>query len=72
MASKNPVLARAVIDYARACQHPGDAEGVASARANLAAAKIEAFVERTLADAPPLTDDQRRRISGVLARGGSK
>lgn len=72
MASQNPTLSRAVIDYARACQHPADAQGVAAARANLAAAKIEAFIEKSLVDAPPLTDDQRRRIASILARGGAK
>lgn len=69
MASKHPTLSRAVIDYARACQQPADAQAIAAARANLAATKIEAFIDKTLAGAPPLTDDQRRRIGAVLSRG---
>jgi len=39
----------------------------AEARRALAAAKITAFVERSLADAPPLTDDQCDRIIRALS-----
>ena len=37
------------------------------ARRNLRAIRIEEYVRRTLADAPPLTDQQRARIAGLLA-----
>ena len=72
MASKNPALNRAVIDYARARKyHPDDAERVAKARGDLTAARIEAFIEKALADAPPLTDAQRRRLARLLTGGES-
>lgn len=37
-----------------------------AARRELAAANIEAYVTRTLADAPPLTDEQRTRLAELL------
>lgn len=33
------------------------------------AAKVEAYVSRVLADAPPLTNEQRERIAALLAPG---
>lgn len=72
MASMNPTLSRAVIDYARACQTE-DPERIAAARGDLTAAKIQAFIEKTLADAPPLTDEQRQRIARLLTvEGGDR
>ena len=41
----------------------GDVE---AARAELAEAKILAFVDAVLAEAPPLTDEQRQRIAAAL------
>ena len=35
-------------------------------RADKAAAKIAAYIERTLAAAPPLTDEQRVRLAELL------
>ena len=69
MASKNPALSRAVIDYANACKNPDAAATLAAARANLTAARIEDFIAKSLADAPPLTDDQRQRLARLLTGG---
>jgi len=68
VASKNPALSRAGIDYARACQ-TNDPEKIAEARGDLNAAKIQAFIEKTLADAPPLTAEQRKRLARLLSGG---
>jgi len=48
-----------------------DPETVASARRELAAAKIERAVREAVAAAPKLTPDQRERIASLLATGGS-
>lgn len=71
MASQKPVLARAVIDHARACQ-TNDPEKIATTRGNLNAARLEAFIEKTLADAPPLTAEQRKRLARLLTVDGAK
>ncbi len=70
MASKNPTGSRAIIDYANACKNPAAKATLAAARANLAAAKIEDFIERTLADAPPISDEQRARLARLLTVDG--
>lgn len=44
----------------------GSPNDVASARRDLAAEKIHAYIERTVAAAPPLSDDQRARLAGLL------
>ncbi|MGC4109452.1 MAG: hypothetical protein QM747_03290 [Nocardioides sp.] len=46
--------------------HPQDLELVAAAQRDLAAAKIEDFIQRTVDDAPPLTDEQRNRLAALL------
>lgn len=46
--------------------HADDPHRVAEARRDLAAAKIADYVERVLADAPPLTDEQRTRLAELL------
>lgn len=50
----------------------GDDEAATDARRDLAAAKIAAYIEKIVADAPPLTDEQRDRLSAIIgaARGG--
>lgn len=40
------------------------------ARRNLRAAKLAKHIERALQTAPPLTDDQRRRIARLLIGQG--
>ena len=42
------------------------------ARRNLRAASLESHIVRVLAEAPPLSDDQRRRLAGLFAGGVSK
>lgn len=41
------------------------------ARRNLRAATLESHIARVLAEAPPLTDEQRVRLAGLLAGGAS-
>ncbi|CAJ1504289.1 hypothetical protein MU0083_003399 [[Mycobacterium] kokjensenii] len=46
--------------------HRGNSEKITEARRELAEAKIHDFVERTLSQAPPLTDEQRTRLAELL------
>lgn len=39
-------------------------------RAELRALRLEEHVQRVLSQAPPLTDEQRERIAGLLRAGG--
>ena len=71
MASKNPTVRRAVIDYANACKNPDARATLAAAKANLAAAKIEDFIEKTLRDAPPISPEQRARLARLLTVDGA-
>lgn len=48
----------------------GDPERVTLARRDHAAAKIESYVARVVADAPPLTPAQRDRIASLLQPAG--
>jgi hypothetical protein len=48
---------------------PNDPELI-EARRNLAAVNLEERIARAIAAAPPLTDDQRNRISALLRTGG--
>ncbi len=45
---------------------------VAERRRDLAAAKIAQYIERVVADAPPLTDSQRSRLAALLTGGASR
>lgn len=49
----------------------GDPIAVAEARRDLAAAKIEQYIARTIADAPALSPDQKAHLAALL-RGGAK
>lgn len=49
-----------------------DPEREAKGRRDLAEAKIAAYVERTLAAAPPLTPAQVKRLSGLLRTGAQR
>lgn len=40
-------------------------------RASLSAARAEEYISRLVAEAPPLTDDQRSRIAALLRNGGA-
>lgn len=48
-----------------------DASAIAEARRDLAAAKVHQYIERTLEDAPPLTDAQRLTLARLLQGGAS-
>jgi hypothetical protein len=48
---------------------PPDDPAIADARRDLAAASLEEYISRIVAEAPPLTEDQRSRIAALL-RGG--
>lgn len=52
-------------------RHPDDPDLI-EARRELAAAKLEAYVQKVVANAPPLTSSQRDRIAVLLrpARSG--
>lgn len=50
----------------------GDSEKINDARRDLAAAKMAAYVEKIVAEAPPLTDEQRARVSAIVNGGASK
>lgn len=67
MAIQNRDISRAVINLANAHQGKSpDPEKIAKARADLAAAKIKAYIENTLAAAPPISDEQRARLARLL------
>lgn len=48
-----------------------DPQQVAEARRNLNAAKLERFIRASLAEAPPLTEQQRAHLSTHIASGGA-
>lgn len=48
----------------------GDAAQILDARRDLAAAKIENYIARVVADAPDLTPEQRDRLALLLRGGG--
>ncbi|WP_082975682.1 hypothetical protein [Mycobacterium sp. E2238] len=50
----------------RAHRQPIDPLVLEAAQRGLAEAKIHDFIEKVLADAPPLTDEQRARLSELL------
>lgn len=67
----NHDIARAVIAVANAHQGKSpDPEKIARARADLAAAKIKGYIENTLRDAPPISDEQRTALADLLLSGG--
>lgn len=51
---------------------PADDPELAEARQNLKAARLESHIVRILEEAPPLSDDQRRRLAGLFAGGASQ
>jgi hypothetical protein len=76
VAENDPRLPTLRAELARATRisrvRPGDpaaADAVANARRAYAAARIEDFARRALADAPPLTDEQRARLGLLLQTG---
>jgi hypothetical protein len=49
---------------------PPDDPKLVEARLNLRALRLEEHVRKVLADAPPLSDEQRNRIVALLRFGG--
>ena len=41
-----------------------------AARRDLRAARLEDYISKTLAEAPPLTDEQKSALAALLLRGG--
>lgn len=48
----------------------GDPEQITEAKRDHAAAKLTAYIEQTVAAAPPLTSEQRGRLATLLTAGG--
>ncbi len=51
-------------------RHPEDSSAIVAAKRDLAIAKIEDYVTKVVAESPPLTDDQRARLTALLGSGG--
>lgn len=69
MSSTDVYKARSAVAVAARRKNP---DQLADARRELACANITAAVEKHLAAAPPLSDDQRRRLAGLFTGGASK
>ena len=65
-----PTITKSRSRLALATKHR-DAEAATEARRDLAAAKVQQYIERTLAEAPPLTDAQRVTLARLLQGGAS-
>lgn len=50
---------------------PADDPDVLDAKRDLAAEVLRVHIERVIAAAPPLTDEQRDRIAAILRSGGA-
>ncbi|MDQ1206616.1 hypothetical protein [Microbacterium sp. SORGH_AS_0862] len=50
----------------------GDEERIATAARDLAAAKLESYIQKTVAAAPPLTAQQHERLIALLAGGATQ
>jgi hypothetical protein len=46
--------------------HPDDRDAIEALRRDLRAAQAEEYIERLVAVAPPLTDEQRARLAVIL------
>lgn len=66
MASRSSVT-RATVGVTNALLH--NPERLETARTAVATERIAYFVQKTLAEAPPLTEAQRARIANLLAGG---
>lgn len=66
--SASVLAARGRLGYASKTRSP---RAIEIASRDLAAAKIEQYVERVVSESPPLTPEQRDRIAGLLSRSAS-
>jgi hypothetical protein len=73
--SKAKAHHRAVVASLSRCvatgERPADDPELLEARRNLKAVGLEEHVAKVVAEAPPLTDEQRTRISALLRAGGN-
>lgn len=70
MSPNNPTLASAHGRVAALKRHhPAEPARATTAERDLAAAKLAAYIDKVVAEAPPLTPAQRGRLA-VLLRGG--
>jgi len=67
----SPVLSARARTAALVRHHPDHPEIAAPARRELAAAMLAEHVARVVADAPPLTTEQRDRITSALWAGSA-
>ncbi|WP_394279837.1 hypothetical protein [Microbacterium sp.] len=67
MSASSVVIARNRLGVAARRGNPAT---IAEARRDLATEKIAAYVQRVVAEAPPLSDEQRDRLVAIL-RGGA-
>lgn len=67
--SSSVLKARAALGVASRAK---DSERIATARRDLAAAKLADYVAKVVAEAPPLTDEQREHIAALLRAGGAQ
>jgi hypothetical protein len=66
----SPEVARARARVATNVRH-GHHDAADEARRDLLAAKLAEQIKRAVAGAPPLTDEQRRRLAAII-RGGTE
>lgn len=64
MAAHSPELASAVGRHNVEIRHHGEASP--GTRRDLAAERLAAYVRRVVAEAPPLSDEQRAKIAALL------
>jgi len=67
--SKNPVLSARGRYGALMSRKDTPPEVLSAAKRDLAAVVLERHVQEVIADAPPLTDDQKNRIIAILMAG---
>jgi hypothetical protein len=63
--------ARAIV-AARKRHHPNDTASVDAAVLDLREIRLAEHIERVLAQAPPLSDQQKARIAALLQSGGGE
>ena len=72
MARISPAVARERARIASLTRsRTADDPDLVEARRNLRAASLESHIQRVLAEAPPLSADQRTRLAGLFSGGAS-
>ena len=70
MPSQGTTSTRRRLQAQKAAAHKYGHPNEAALSRDYAAATLEDFIERTLSTAPPLTEDQTRRLAALLEVGG--